>query len=159
MNRRIALVAAVVAVTLGSDQLAKHLALQGSTAVIEGIFELRVVESSAWTFRRLPPPLRQPVTVAVSALALGFLLVLAVRGSERQATALALVLGGAAGNFVDRIFRGQVVDFIQLSYRDFAGARWPSFNLADLGIFLGLGLLLREVLRPVSQTEGTSAAA
>lgn len=44
---------------------------------------------------------------------------------------LALVIGGAAGNLVDRIFRGKVIDFIDLGW-------WPVFNLADIAIVTGV---------------------
>lgn len=52
---------------------------------------------------------------------------------------LALIAGGAAGNIIDRIRIGAVVDYIDLFY---AGWHWPTFNLADTWIFLGVGLLI-----------------
>jgi signal peptidase II len=149
--KRFAVVAAVVAVTVGADQLTKHLAASGQTVVVEGIFELHRTEhtASVWTasLRGLPESIRRPVLLGASALAIAFLLFLVVRQPERQATALAFVVGGATGNFADHLFRGHVVSFIQLHYRDFAGLRWPAFNLADVAIFLGLGLLVRELLK------------
>lgn len=53
--------------------------------------------------------------------------------------ALSLVIGGAAGNLIDRIVNGYVVDFIDVYYRD---SHWPAFNLADSAITLGVVLLL-----------------
>jgi signal peptidase II len=59
--------------------------------------------------------------------------------------ALALILGGAIGNVIDRLLHGSVVDFIQLHWR---GAAFPSFNVADSAITLGAALLiLDELLR------------
>jgi signal peptidase II len=56
-----------------------------------------------------------------------------------EASAIALLLGGALGNFIDRAFYGSVVDFVDL----YVGAyHWPAFNIADTAICLGLGLLL-----------------
>jgi signal peptidase II len=55
------------------------------------------------------------------------------------ALALSLVLGGAIGNLIDRLWLGHVVDFIQLYYRDFY---WPAFNIADSAITVGAILLL-----------------
>jgi len=53
--------------------------------------------------------------------------------------ALALLLGGALGNALDRLYRGHVVDFIDV----YAGRwHWPAFNLADSAITLGVLLLL-----------------
>jgi len=52
---------------------------------------------------------------------------------------LALVIGGAVGNLIDRIWLGRVVDFLQWHWDDWY---WPSFNLADSAITLGVVLLL-----------------
>ncbi len=61
-------------------------------------------------------------------------------GQRWTALALALVLGGAAGNLVDRVFRdGKVVDFLYFHYRSF---HWPAFNLADSAITVGAVLLV-----------------
>lgn len=67
-------------------------------------------------------------------------------GNQRLfAWALALILGGALGNVIDRLLHGYVVDFIQVHWR---GAYFPSFNVADSAITIGAGLLiLDEVLR------------
>jgi signal peptidase II len=65
------------------------------------------------------------------------------RGQQLMACALALVLGGALGNVVDRVTRGYVVDFI-----DFYIGNWhfAAFNLADSAISLGAGLLILDML-------------
>jgi signal peptidase II len=52
---------------------------------------------------------------------------------------VALVLGGAIGNVIDRIWLGHVVDFLDFHW---AGWHWPAFNVADMGITCGVGLLL-----------------
>ncbi len=57
----------------------------------------------------------------------------------RMALALALVLGGAAGNLVDRVLYGYVIDFIDVYY---ASWHWPTFNVADSAITVGAALLL-----------------
>ena len=58
--------------------------------------------------------------------------------------ALALVLGGAAGNLYDRLTLGYVIDFVQLHA---AGYFWPAFNVADSAISLGVVLLVWDSLR------------
>ena len=58
--------------------------------------------------------------------------------------ALALILGGAVGNLVDRLRLGYVVDFVDVHWR---GWHWPAFNVADSAICIGVGLLLLESLR------------
>lgn len=56
-----------------------------------------------------------------------------------QLTSLALILGGAVGNLVDRIHYGHVVDFIDVYYKQY---HWPAFNLADSAILVGVVLFL-----------------
>ena len=62
----------------------------------------------------------------------------------RMAFALALVLGGALGNVIDRVVLGHVVDFLYFHYRGFA---WPAFNVADSAITVGAALLIWDSLR------------
>jgi len=62
----------------------------------------------------------------------------------RMAFALALVLGGALGNVIDRIVLGHVVDFLYFHYKGFA---WPAFNVADSAITVGAALLIWDSLR------------
>ncbi len=66
--------------------------------------------------------------------------------NERQAVlsaGLALVLGGAIGNLIDRLSYGYVTDFIQVWFGDWA---YPSFNVADAGITIGAALLIIDAL-------------
>ena len=75
------------------------------------------------------------------------------------AAALALIVGGAVGNLVDRLLLGPVVDFIQvyLPFLPFAIFNpWPAFNVADSAITVGVVLLLVESLR--THRQPTSAA-
>lgn len=57
------------------------------------------------------------------------------------AVSLALVLGGAVGNLIDRLAYGYVIDFLDVYYRDW---HWPAFNIADSAITLGVALMLLE---------------
>ncbi len=61
------------------------------------------------------------------------------REDRTLACALALVLGGALGNLLDRVLFGHVIDFIDLYYRQW---HWPAFNLADSAITAGVLLLM-----------------
>lgn len=58
---------------------------------------------------------------------------------------LALVLGGAVGNAIDRMWLGHVVDFLDFHW---AGYHWPAFNVADIAITCGVGLLLLDGFLP-----------
>ena len=56
---------------------------------------------------------------------------------------LVLILAGALGNLLDRIRIGQVIDFVQVYYDDW---QFPAFNLADMAIFVGVVMLILEIL-------------
>ena len=65
------------------------------------------------------------------------------QGQAILAAGLALVLGGAIGNLIDRILLGYVTDFIQVWFGSWA---FPSFNVADAGISVGAALLIIDAL-------------
>jgi signal peptidase II len=56
-----------------------------------------------------------------------------------------MILGGAVGNLCDRLFRGEVIDFLQFDLRVFV---FPAFNVADSSIVVGIALLLRDLVLP-----------
>jgi signal peptidase II len=60
---------------------------------------------------------------------------------------LALILGGAAGNLVDRARQGYVVDFVDAYWK---GWHFWAFNVADAAISVGVGLLIIDLFRPVA---------
>ncbi|MCC6699688.1 MAG: signal peptidase II [Candidatus Hydrogenedentes bacterium] len=66
--------------------------------------------------------------------------------SKVQSAAYGLVAGGAAGNLIDRVLRGEVVDFLQVHFYfipfDFPWKFWPAFNIADIAICCGVFLLI-----------------
>ena len=85
--------------------------------------------------------------IGLGALAAVFIVwMLRSHGGQRLFSwALALILGGAVGNVIDRLLHGYVVDFIQVHY---AGHYFPSFNVADSAISIGAAcLILDELLR------------
>ena len=66
--------------------------------------------------------------------------------------ALALILGGAIGNLIDRVRLGHVVDFIQIHA---AGYFWPAFNVADSAITIGAALLIWDSFRKPALASST----
>ena len=62
----------------------------------------------------------------------------------RLQVGLALILGGAVGNLMDRVRFGYVVDFLDFAV---SGHHWPAFNVADSAICIGVGLLFLDMLR------------
>ena len=74
-------------------------------------------------------------------------------GSSLLLTGLGLVLGGAIGNFVDRLFLGHVVDFLQFNFGSYT---FPIFNVADMGITFGVALILLDSLLDVRRAKAQS---
>ena len=69
--------------------------------------------------------------------------------------ALGLVAGGAVGNLVDRIAFGEVTDFVVWKYYD---TEWPTFNVADVALVIGVGLLFLDMARDSRVPEGQEDA-
>jgi signal peptidase II len=67
----------------------------------------------------------------------------------RLQVGLALILGGAVGNLLDRVRFGYVVDFLDFAV---SGHHWPAFNVADSAICIGVGLLFLDMLRNEEET-------
>jgi signal peptidase II len=130
---------------VGCDHATKHLAkaqLEGQPPreVLGSVLDFRYAENTDVAFnmlRFIPESARGPLLLATGAIAVLALLVALARRSVTGATrvALVLVLGGALGNYLDRVVRGYVVDFIRVPH-------WPVFNVADVLVTLGLGLLI-----------------
>ncbi|HWN70020.1 MAG TPA: signal peptidase II [Haliangium sp.] len=74
----------------------------------------------------------------------------------RLIAALAMVAGGAVGNLVDRIAFGQVTDFIVWKYYD---KEWPTFNVADVALVIGVGLLFLDMGKEVRAEARANAGA
>ncbi len=81
------------------------------------------------------------IAIAVAALVCIWLRRMPRRGQGWLAASLALIVGGALGNVIDRVFRGHVVDFLSVHWD-----RWffPAFNIADSAITVGAAILLFE---------------
>lgn len=73
---------------------------------------------------------------------------------RRLTWALGLVAGGAIGNLVDRIAFGEVTDFVVWKYYD---KEWPTFNIADVALVIGVGLLFLDMARESRVQEGAPA--
>jgi len=120
---------------------------------IEDYWHFRYVENpgAAWgIFGDMPEGVRRLFFLVVSLAAMGFIFVMYRRTPSEQRlarVALALVTAGALGNFVDRLLRGYVIDFIDWHWRNQPGMRWPTFNVADVAITVGVSLMLLDSLR------------
>lgn len=118
--------------------------------VLPGFFNLTHVRNPGGAFSflaTLPEELRQVFFLGTGLLAIVLLLVFLRRIDARDglaATAIGGVLGGAIGNLADRLRHGEVVDF--LDFRLIGGYVWPTFNMADCWIVIGVGLLMLQMI-------------
>jgi signal peptidase II len=119
--------------------------------VIPGFFHLTYVRNPGAAFGLFAgqaASFRKPFFLVVTLVALGAIL-FAVRklpdGRRWTLASLALVFGGAAGNLVDRLRWGEVVDFLDVFWRSH---HWPAFNVADSAITVGIVMLLAEEFLP-----------
>lgn len=114
------------------------------------LFELTYVRNSGAAFglfANFSSPVKSLLLNSVAVAAFVAVTISAFRAnfrSVRLQIGLALVLGGAVGNLVDRVRFGYVVDFLLFGI---GGHYWPAFNVADSAICVGVGLLAIEMLR------------
>jgi signal peptidase II len=83
------------------------------------------------------------VAVVISALLVGWLRKLALATHKLLAGGLALILGGAIGNVIDRFEHGYVVDFLSAHW---GGSYFPAFNIADAAISIGAGCVILDAI-------------
>jgi signal peptidase II len=125
-----------------------HFHARRSITISESFFRLRYAENpgAAWgLFRTLPERFRGPLfhLVSLGAVALISYYFTRLTGARAERWALyglPLVMGGAIGNYVDRLARGFVIDYLEAHWMD--RAAWPSFNVADAAICVGVGMLV-----------------
>ncbi|HEV7536309.1 MAG TPA: signal peptidase II [Acidimicrobiia bacterium] len=149
-SRGTAVIVAVAALVVAVDQLTKAWAVNaladGHDIDLVWTLRLRLTFNAGMAFsqgRGLGPVIGVVAIVVVAAL----LISLRRTGSTVAAVGVGLVVGGAAGNILDRLFRsgdgflaGEVVDFIDLQW-------WPIFNVADAAVVIGGIVLLVLTLR------------
>ncbi len=147
---------AVVIVDQGSKQLAEQLLTFHEPVAVLPFFNLFLTYNTgaAFSFLRDAGGWQRWLFAALS-IGVGVFIVIWLRripGKQKWlACALALVLGGAVGNLMDRLFRsdGGVVDFVDIYYGSW---HWPAFNVADSAISVGAVMLLVSAIK--GGTEG-----
>jgi signal peptidase II len=132
-----------------ADQATKHWALNalgdGRNVDIVGSLRFNLAFNTGMAFARGRGA--GPIIAVFGVIVVAYLLVGLRRETKPGAVLVGMVAGGAAGNIVDRLFRGDawlrgaVVDFIDLQW-------WPIFNIADASIVLGAGALVIASLMP-----------
>ena len=158
----------VSAVLLGAaDQASKvwairSLPLYEPRELVQGFFGLVHVRNTGVAFsllsnldHRWVHPFLILATVLAMGAVLAYIAYLPCRGAAP--VGLGLILGGAIGNLVDRARLGYVVDFLDLYWR---GHHWPTFNVADVGISVGVALLVIDmVVSPKEPADASRPAA
>jgi signal peptidase II len=145
----------VAAAIVGLDQVAKalvdrYLELHESHTIVEGLARLTYVQNRGAAFGILSDadlPYQSVLFSVVSILALGAIAVYAWRlpaASRLPQAALALIMGGAVGNLLDRMRLGYVIDYVDVYW---GRHHWPAFNVADSAISIGVALLVLDILR------------
>ncbi len=125
--------------------------------VIPGIFDLTYVTNTgaAWGMLSNNSGLLLIISVAVFVLITCFLRYICEGWTERY-YALLLVMSGIIGNSIDRIFRGAVVDFLRFHWKNW---EWPSFNLADCAICVGVAIfVISSLFRPEQKKDADAPA-
>ena len=139
--------------------IATHVGAMDSYRVIPGIFEIVHSENRGVAFGIFNDSTSEWRTLLLVVLSLaavvfvGAMLWNSAAMDRLSRWALALILGGAAGNVFDRAVWGSVTDFLEVHYREHY---WPTFNLADSAIVIGSGLLLLDLLRSKQQAPHVS---
>jgi len=137
-----------------ADQLTKWLVCRNveigtGFVVIPGFFDLIHVRNTGAAFgilRGIPEPVRTYFFLGITVVALAAVFFIFCKTGDRPwyfKAILSLVVAGALGNITDRFILGEVVDFLSFYIGWF---RWPTFNLADTYISIGMAGLLISVL-------------
>jgi signal peptidase II len=121
-----------------------HMELYESIAIVRNYLDITYTLNPGAAFSMLatsPLWVRRAFLMTLAASAIAVLLVLLYQSARMSATSIAyaLIAGGAAGNLIDRAFRGQVIDFVRAHYYDL---NYPIFNVADSAISIGVTLLI-----------------
>ena len=139
---------------VGADQATKMLVramltLHASTTIVPGFLDLTHVHNTGAAFGILNEadfPFKTPLLIAVAIVALVSIGVYATQLPAHQRLArigLALVLGGAVGNLIDRATTGYVLDFVDVYWRNH---HFWAFNVADSAITIGVTAIMLDLL-------------
>ena len=140
----------IISITLALDLVTKYYAdimiEPFRPVVLTPFFRLVNVENTGAAFSMFSD-MGSGFFVTVAALAIALIVYLLVKSNENP-VALALILGGAIGNLVDRLMLGHVRDFLDFHIGD---SHWPAFNIADSALTVGLAIMLITTFMPSSK--------
>lgn len=146
----------IIVFAVGIDQLTKYLAQTllmpvKSVPLVQGIFHLTYARNTGAAFSILKDTqiLLIPVTGVIIATIICYMIKIRNNRAIVLKLSLALISGGALGNFIDRIRLGYVTDFF-----DFTLINYPIFNFADVFVVFGILILVYTVLFKSNQVSG-----
>ncbi|MFT3692295.1 MAG: signal peptidase II [Kofleriaceae bacterium] len=154
-TRRILIFLAILVTSTGFDQASKEWARETLVPghpqpVISGVWDWQLAKNPGAAFSMFADggdhTAAHVLFGGIAAIALIALGIAAARTRPEQRVlraAYALIAGGALGNLIDRIANGDVTDFVACHWR---GHYWPIFNVADVALVVGVGLLVVENL-------------
>jgi signal peptidase II len=157
-------VGSIIGVVLFLDQFTKYIVetrvrLYEVITVVPGFFNITHVRNKGAAFSLFAGAsgaFRSVFFISVSVVAIAVIAVLIKKTRERLLiVSFSLIAGGAAGNLIDRVRYGEVVDFIQWYVKSWY---WPSFNVADSVISIGVALLAIDMLFQKPQKQDSTKA-
>lgn len=170
MKEKIKILSIVIPIIFVLDQASKHLIqayipIGASIPVIPDLFDIVHTRNRGAAFgfmANLPDSMRLPFFFIVSFLTLALITIYFFKLKEERKSVyffLSLVIGGAIGNIWDRVFLGEVVDFLSFHWYDaivhwdLAGysisfrLEWPAFNIADSAISVAVAGMMISMLK------------
>lgn len=156
MKTKYILLPAINAIFITLDQWTKlaiveHFYLGESIPVIEDFFNLTYVRNPGAAFgmfAQAHPQFRVPFFIIVPLIALGIIFYIFRKIEDQDyklIVALSLIISGAVGNLIDRARLNYVIDFLDFHWK--YKVHFPAFNVADIVICLGVGLLLLDMIQ------------
>ena len=141
MNKRNYIIALFIIML---DQLAKYLVINKNIALIPNFLNITYTENTGAAFGIGTIDIITFITILIVIAIIVF--ITKMRNKIKNFLPFTLILSGAIGNLIDRIFRGYVIDFIDVNIFNF-----PNFNIADicitLGIFFIAFILIKQILK------------
>lgn len=168
MKRKYAILAALTPFVVVFDQLTKLMVVQRfrlgeSITIIPDFFNFTYVRNTGAAFGILAtadPSFRVPfflIVPVVALIAISYIFRKIPAGNVLLSSALSLVIGGAIGNLIDRIYLGYVVDFLDFHWK--STYHFPAFNIADSAICVGVAVLTLDLLfQDANDSEETAGA-
>lgn len=151
MKIKYLLLLSIAGAIITADQVSKmyihtHFRLHEELVIIPQFFNLTYLQNTGaafGVFADLPPSYREIFFLVMPPIALLIILMLMRSFKENDRAgivALSLVFGGAIGNYIDRLRFRHVIDFLDFHLAEWY--HWPAFNVADMAIVVGVGVLM-----------------